>query len=73
MNVEKASFRTHDLGEGMERLRLCVSLLQKQVNVSAQHIVCPKHQIVVDNFHQMVQNVSVQRVRLPLRFYLNQG
>lgn len=28
--------RTRDLGEGMQRLRLCVSLLQKQVHVSYQ-------------------------------------
>ena len=31
---EKASEHTRDTGEGMERLRLCVSLLQKQVHVS---------------------------------------
>ena len=31
---EKGTQQTRDLGEGMERLRLCVSLLQKQVHVS---------------------------------------
>jgi hypothetical protein len=32
---EKGTQQTRDLGEGMERLRLCVSLLQKQVHVSS--------------------------------------
>jgi hypothetical protein len=33
---EHAPDRSRDLGEGMQRLRLCVSLLQKQVHVSDQ-------------------------------------
>ncbi len=35
--VDKENDRSRGIGEGMERLRLCVSLLQKQVHVGAQH------------------------------------
>ena len=34
---DKENDRSRGIGEGMERLRLCVSLLQKQVHVGAQH------------------------------------
>jgi hypothetical protein len=67
--IEKSTHR--DLGEGMERLRLCVSLLQKQVHVSGTHCSSFMH-FFVTTFSQMVQKVSVQRVRLPtVKFLLN--
>jgi hypothetical protein len=34
---EKENDGSRRMGDGMERLRLCVSLLQKQVHVSAQY------------------------------------
>jgi hypothetical protein len=34
---DKENDRSRGIGDGMERLRLCVSLLQKQVHVGAQH------------------------------------
>jgi hypothetical protein len=70
---EPAQHRARELGEGMERLRLCVSLLQKQVHVSARQP--PSTLFFTRNFtfgSQMVRKVSVQRVRLPnVKFLLN--
>ncbi len=69
---EKANHRTRDLGEGMERLRLCVSLLQKQVHVSARWCLTHVLTFILTIVSQMVQKVSVHRVRLPtVKFLLN--
>ena len=72
----KGADDARDLGQGMERLRLCVSLLQKQVHVSPRNHrgICSSFGSTFTKVLQMVRSVPVQRVRLPsVRFLMHQA